>query len=286
MIMNLYHLKYFQDAAQTGQISEAARLNHVSQSAISQAIKTLELTFGCQLIEHKRNRFQLTDEGRLVHKYSKPVFEAVENFKNQIDLGKKGYSGELCIGSTLSLGANFLPPYLSHIKKNYPAISLKVRLGDQETVKNWLRDGEIEVAVVLDDHLRESLFHSRTIGRGQFYIVQGAKHKGRLEAEGIIVSRSDSLDVKALKKQFKSQFGSDLKISMEIVSWDAVKSYLLTGHGIGLCPDYVVREELKRGLLKKSAIKYSAINYELQLLNRKAVVPSKNAKMFFDLVGS
>ena len=59
-----YHLKYFVDAATALSVSEAARVNRVSSSAISQAIRSLESHFEMSLLDHAKKRFILTPEGR------------------------------------------------------------------------------------------------------------------------------------------------------------------------------------------------------------------------------
>lgn len=282
--MNLYQLKYFADAALTGQVSEAARLNHVSQSAVSQAIKNLEATLNCPLLVHKRNRFQLTDEGKIALKHAQAVFDAVANLKTQVDQSRGVFAGDLHIGSTLSLGANFLPPYLSHVKDRHPAVNLKVRLGDQETVKSWVRDGLVELGVGLDDHHKDETIASTIIGRGEHYVVQSPACKHKLRDAGLVVSRADSHEVKVLRQKVKSLLGFELKISMEIVSWDAIRSYVQAGHGFGLCPDYVVQSEIAAARLKRVPIKTVTLPYELTVLKRKARVLSKSATMFFDLL--
>jgi DNA-binding transcriptional LysR family regulator len=285
--MNLYHLKYFHDAALTGQISGAAHKNLVTQSAISQGIRSLEETLECKLLVHQRNRFQLTEEGKIVFKSCAQIFGAVENMKNELQKGKTGFSGELAIGSTLSLGSTYLPPYLSYVKKHYPEISLKVRLGDHETVKEWLAHGEIELGIVVgDDKRSSSQFDAKVVGVGKYLVVQSPAFRGKIDDEGIVVNRADRKEVKYLINRYKARHGSDLKISMEIISWEVIKNYVLSGHGFGVCPDYVVRDDLAAGSLKKLSLGIPPYSYQLVTLVRKGCVSSKNATMFLELLKS
>lgn len=60
--LNLNNLRYFYDAAEAEGISEAARRNFVTQSAVSQGIQKLEMALGISLITHQRNCFKLTAE--------------------------------------------------------------------------------------------------------------------------------------------------------------------------------------------------------------------------------
>ena len=86
--------------------------------------------------------------------------------------------------------------------------------------------------------------------------------------------------------RYKAKYGSELKISMEIISWEVIKNYVLTGHGFGVCPDYVVREDLEKGRLKKQSLGISPYPYQLVTLVKKGIVPSKNTDMFLNLLKS
>ena len=55
--------KVFSDLAETGSFSKAAALNQITQSAVSQQIRTLENRFQVTLIERGRRNFALTPEG-------------------------------------------------------------------------------------------------------------------------------------------------------------------------------------------------------------------------------
>ena len=57
--MNIYHLKYFIDAARFQSVSLSAKENLVSHSAVSQAIKSLEAHFEVNLVFHSKRLFQL-----------------------------------------------------------------------------------------------------------------------------------------------------------------------------------------------------------------------------------
>jgi len=61
--LNLTYLKFFHDAALSGSVSESAKRNFVTQSAISQAISKLEEDLGVSLCQHKKQKFKLTEAG-------------------------------------------------------------------------------------------------------------------------------------------------------------------------------------------------------------------------------
>jgi LysR family transcriptional regulator, transcriptional activator of the cysJI operon len=66
--MQIETMKVFADLAETESFTKAARLNGVTQSAVSQQIGSLERHFGAPLIERSRKRFRLTREGEVLYR--------------------------------------------------------------------------------------------------------------------------------------------------------------------------------------------------------------------------
>ena len=75
---NLIYLKYFIDAAESNSVSESAKKNFVTQSCVSQGIKKLEQTLKVDLTMHLRNRFKLTEEGKIIFIKGKQVFKSLK----------------------------------------------------------------------------------------------------------------------------------------------------------------------------------------------------------------
>ena len=66
----LRQIKYFQSVVHNNSFSEAAEECHISQSAISQQIKSLESELGVHLLERKNRKFTLTPAGEHFYKKS------------------------------------------------------------------------------------------------------------------------------------------------------------------------------------------------------------------------
>jgi LysR family transcriptional regulator, transcriptional activator of the cysJI operon len=63
--MHVETLKTFRDLVETRSFTTAARMNLISQSAVSQQLKTLESRYGCQLLERdRRGRIVVTEPGK------------------------------------------------------------------------------------------------------------------------------------------------------------------------------------------------------------------------------
>jgi DNA-binding transcriptional LysR family regulator len=75
--MHIETLKTFCDLVDTGSFSKAARENYVSQSAVSQQLRTLEAHYDRRLVERGPGRpLLLTDAGRLLYPKARPSSSA------------------------------------------------------------------------------------------------------------------------------------------------------------------------------------------------------------------
>lgn len=79
--MNLLHMKYAVEVANTRSINKAAETLYVGQSALSRAIKELEGSLGTKLFERSTKGVTLTPEGELFVRYAKTVLEQVDDLE-------------------------------------------------------------------------------------------------------------------------------------------------------------------------------------------------------------
>ena len=73
-MLDLKQLKYFIVCAETGSISEAAKLLYTTQPSVSKAIKALEEEMGIVLFERMPRGIALTAKGREAYRYAWAAF--------------------------------------------------------------------------------------------------------------------------------------------------------------------------------------------------------------------
>ena len=269
-MLNLYHLRYFIDAARLGGISAAALNNSVSQSEISQAIRSLEIQLKTELIRHRRNRFQLTAAGANLVQQAGPLFQALTTLQESIH--EQSTPAELTIGTSTSLGLQILPAAINAFQKLTPKTKVRLQIGNSEAIRAWIQSGEIDLGIFVDDGKKQKNCEQREISQGKFVVFRSNKIPAEIK-EGIIVTRRLRPEVKKLRSLFRKKFGSELPIAMEIISWEVIKSYVLTVGGFGFAPDYVIAPEFKGGKLTLEPALSKQINYSLV-----AVLPSPSSK--------
>lgn len=76
--MNLTHLRYVLEVAETGSINKAAERLYIGQPNLSRAIKELETSLGGAIFDRSARGMELTPEGEVFLKYAKSILKQVE----------------------------------------------------------------------------------------------------------------------------------------------------------------------------------------------------------------
>ena len=79
--MLLKQMQYFVSIVDENSFTEAAEKNFISQSAISQAMNSLEEDLGVKLIERKNRSFQITTAGDYFYRKCKAILAEVDTVK-------------------------------------------------------------------------------------------------------------------------------------------------------------------------------------------------------------
>jgi DNA-binding transcriptional LysR family regulator len=280
--MNIYHLKYFIDAARFLSISRSAEHNHISHSAVSQAIKSLETHFDADLIFHAKRKFELTPQGELCLIEGQRVLTLLSEIKENIQSNSSEVRGSLVIWAPQSLIVESLYKALEIYQKKYPKVQINLRPGAASLVRNAITSGQGQVGLLVDDDHVGTL-QSLTIQSGHFVLI-AKKKDGDIRSAPVIVTSKDKIEVQYLKKSFKEKYKSEMNIGMEIMSWSVIKNLVEKNFGIGYVPEYCVAHELASGRVHRVNPRLSTFEYSVKAVwSEKKHLPP-NAKLFIDLL--
>jgi DNA-binding transcriptional LysR family regulator len=124
-----------------GKLTSAADELHMSQSAASHALKSLESQLGSQLFRREREGLRLTEAGQQLC----PLIEAALSSLERIRIGAAGLpaleTGNLRIAAVASLLGTILPPILREFANRYPGVELSIFEGTDDEVHMWIRSG-------------------------------------------------------------------------------------------------------------------------------------------------
>jgi len=148
MNIKLEQYKIFNEAASTLSFSTAARNLYISQSAISQAIHSLEKELNTQLFIRQSKGVILTKEGEILYQYISQALSLITSVENQITHQHDLTSGELTIGAGDTVSENYVMPYLVKFHKLYPQVSIKMVNRTSLEIIDLLKTGQIEIGFI------------------------------------------------------------------------------------------------------------------------------------------
>ncbi len=139
-------LRAFITVAETGGMTTAANLLHLTQAAVSQQIKRLEDGFECTLFERDRRGMSLTNAGeRLFGKAKRLV---AMNDEVWADMTTPAFSGELKLGVPFDLVGTYLPPILKSFANSFPQVEISLVCLSSPKLLEALGDGTVDLVLV------------------------------------------------------------------------------------------------------------------------------------------
>ena len=124
--MDYRHLKYFMEVAEQKSFSKAARNLHISQSAISRMIKSLEDELGVVLFIRNAKTVEITAPGTIFLNYAKRCLFIFEHLKSDFENEFNLKQDTIEIGLPPITDAHVFAKLLGEFKKNYPQIAIKL----------------------------------------------------------------------------------------------------------------------------------------------------------------
>lgn len=148
--MDLTQLRYFQAIAQSGSMSAAARVLRVSQPSLTVAVQNLETELKTTLFLRDRRGVTLTESGQTLLEHTAIVFDTLRSAEERI-LGVEGAEvGRFVVGCHESLGAYFLPGFMTDYLKRSPRVELSLWNGTSVAVRDAVVQRDVHFGLVVN----------------------------------------------------------------------------------------------------------------------------------------
>lgn len=148
MITDLNQLKIFHLVATYESVSKAANKLHISQPAVSQAIRNLEIELGFPLFIRTNKGVKLTNEGLNIYTYSKNIFRQVELLNQTLQDLSTLEAGILIIGASDTICKYYLIDILKKFEEKYPKIRYRVTNCTTTESLNLLKSHDVDIAFI------------------------------------------------------------------------------------------------------------------------------------------
>ncbi len=285
--MQVDNFKIFADLVETKSFSKAARLNGITQSAVSQQARAMEKHFNNLLIDRSQKQFQLTREGNRVYRAAKEILHVYEKLMSELMEMKRVISGTIRLSTIYSIGLHELPPFIKSFLTDFPSVNVRVEyrrsnLVYEDILHNSVDFGlvafpikmkQIEIIPFREDRLVAICHPNHPLAR-----------KTNVDVSMLGQYKFISFDPDIPTRKAVDQIFRDNKIDaepvMEFDNIETVKRAVEINAGIAIAPQATVAQEIKQGTLASVNLNGRGFTRPLAILHRKGRVLTPAMKKF------
>jgi DNA-binding transcriptional LysR family regulator len=149
-MLNVNRLRIFSEVAARGSFSAAADALSYTQSAVSQAVATLEAELGVALIERERGGIRPTEAGLALIGHADGILARLDAAEQEVAAIAGLRGGRLRIASFPTAGATLMPLAVAEFSAVHPEVELSLAEGEPEEIGPRLRAGEFDLVLLFE----------------------------------------------------------------------------------------------------------------------------------------
>ena len=237
-------LRIFHAVADAGSLTHAGDLLHLSQSAVSRQVRSLEQSLNATLFHRHARGLILTEQGELLFDATRAMVKRLDAATARIRDSEDEVFGELRVTTTIGFGTLWLAPRLAKLYEKYP--DLKIDLMLEERVLD-LPMREADVAIRMKEPSQADLIRKRLMGvhmalyAAPDYLAQRGTPLSTddLCDHRLICQNANSAQVSAATYLVKELMTNDIWSLLTVNNYFGVLQGVLNNLGIGILPDYL-----------------------------------------------
>jgi len=291
--VSLKQLRYFIATAETGQLSKAARSTHVSQSAITAAIKSLEELMQVRLFERQQQGVSLTPEGHRFYIRAKEVIDSLEDALREPRFNVHNVKGSVNVSASYTVLGYFLPVLLARFRANYPDVEIDLCDMSRPAIEQAINDGSTELGIVILSNIENLQAYSHhTLIRARRQLWLAANHP-LLEKEQVSlkdISQYPYIQItedegEESTQRYWAANGETPNIGFRTSSMEGLRGLIAHSFGVTILSDMVYRPwSLEGKKIETRPIENQVPDMQVGIIWKKDTVLSKPAQAMRELL--
>lgn len=269
-----YKLKIFKTVALTKSFSQASKILHISQPAVSKSIKKLEEKYERAFFDRTPNSIELTKAGELFLEYSEKIIQLYEELEDEFLEGKIS-SNEIKIGASTTIANYILPELITLIQRDYPELKINLIIGNTFDIQQLVLKKEINLGIVEGDNHNSRLQYNKFL---KDELVLTSKYN---QEEGETISLNDLNEIPIICREIGSGTREVIENSLGkkhitiqeyhsvFGSTESIKTYLLNANVYAFLSIHSIEQELKEARLRIIDIEELEINRWFYFITRQ-----------------
>jgi len=256
-LLDTRQLLAFKTIVETGGFTKAARQLHLTQSALSHQIKTLETQLQTQVFKRVGKRVVLTQAGEILLRYTTPILrQLLEARQTLAELHEPGH-GRLRVSAASHSCYQMLPHVLREFRVVYPHVEIFVAADYTAPAVQGLLSGDLDLAIFVLPPNTQGLYVEQ-LCQDELVVIVPPLHpwarRQRVQwadlATQVLITYNRASETFQEIQMALQERGITVQETMEVRHGAAVMEMVKVGLGVALLPRWVVRDDIRDGSLK------------------------------------
>lgn len=274
--MQIESLKMFCDVVETGSFSQAARLCHVTQSAVSQQIRALEERYGQKLLSRNAREAVPTPAGERLYRGCREILARFNDLELEVREVSGSVMGTCAIAAIYSVGLHELQPYVKRVLAAHPRVNVRISYRRSAQVYDEVANGTSDLGIVAYPTAHPGL-SVLPFKEDQLTLICPPGHPlaqrprvplRALAGVDFIAFDRDAPTRKALDRVLRAG-GIDVRPTQELDNVETIKQAVELGMGVAIIPRMTVTTEVKEGKVVARSFTDGNLSRPLGILVRK-----------------
>ncbi len=255
--MHLEIFKVFCDVVETGSFSRAAAKNLLTQSAVSQQIRSLEAHYERQLVERSRGRIRLTQAGEALYQVGKQISQKYRQIEEGLQALSHSVAGSVRVTTVYSVGLYELSSPLKRYLQTFPEVEVHLEYTRVNKIYEDVSRGDIDLGIVAYPSKRPQIVVT-PFREDQLVLVCAPQHPfakfrslsmQQLDREKFVGFERDIPTRRALDRIFR-QHHVRVQYTTEVDNIETVKRIVELGSHLAIVPEPSIAQEVQNVTLK------------------------------------
>ena len=252
------HLQVLIALSHSDSISKAAESLGVTQSAVSQALKTLEGKVGFPLLARQGKNATLTEGGRKLAKVAKQYLKRIDDTIDQIHQDAQEVRGSLHVGTLAGLGKSWITSRIIDYLNEHPELEVKVSMDFPENLIRRFERGDIDCLILPDYQVpawaeKWVLHEEHTVlvfpDSKEFRITDKSDLKDILQNPVIMFEENDPLFFRWCREHYGA-LPRQVRSRLVVNSFGKILQAVCDGLGMAVVPTHVLNRSFFKDKIK------------------------------------
>ena len=277
----------FNRVARLESFSATARDLGMSKTAVSRHVSDLESTLGVRLLNRTTRRMSLTEAGQAYVARSSAILTDIEELQNAVQNLHREPAGLLRVTAAVTFGHCSLAPAIADFLAEYPEINVQLDLTNRFV--DIVEEG-FDLAIRVGD-LQGSSLISRSLVPVNRYACASPAYIERwgepakpsdLSSHACVVFLTHGTEAQWQFRDWEGEHSITVSDRLRVNSMEAAAQAVRDGVGIGVLPDYAIRQQLASGKVRRVLTGYEIEGGQIYALYPHRHHLSAKVRVFID----